>query len=256
MRGYPIKTSTGEVWKLHAIGCNHTANNYCYGGIISSYDKPFDNEDHVYLENGLDDIRSCTIGDVKDAYEILKEVISTYKPKTLEDYAFCVQEVIIRYFGDYQNIKSRLSFFPTLDDLDLGVEMGKVSDLAHKNAAMCVERAMLSQNLLHLLGIKAIYKISGVVINGKIDIHAFNLIEFKGKYYIFDATIPTLKDEKISPLICEIPKEVFDKISSPLQDVGESVQVIHYNPLQNKDYDIIYDAGRKEIYKVLKQQVK
>ena len=36
-----------------------------------------------------------------------------------------------------------------------------------------------------------------------------------------------------------IPKEVFDQISSPSQKVGYSIEVAHYNPLRDKDVNII-----------------
>ena len=213
MRLYSKLLDDGEtIVYLGHIGCNHNAIGLSFGGMISSYPEAFDEEDEVTLESGLDDMRHCTIGNVKEAYEILKKILQKRKPSNLEEYSLCVQETILKYFGDYSNIKERLSFYPTDDDIDDEIKMGKVSDLAHKNAAMCVERAMLSQNLLKLLGIDSIYKMSGMIVNGKPDAHAYNLIHDNDKYYLFDATIPTLKNDEISPLIAEIPKDVYDKI--------------------------------------------
>ena len=113
---------------------------------------------------------------------------------------------------------------------------------------MCIERAMLSQNLLKEIGIDTTFKISGIKKNGEDEAHAFNLITHDNKYYIFDATIPTLRNNVISPLICEIPEDIYKKIISPSSSIGASIHVTHYNPLQDKDYDIIYDAGRSDVY--------
>ena len=115
---------------------------------------------------------------------------------------------------------------------------------------------MLSQNLLIELGIKSIYKASGTIIDGKECVHAYNLISHDGKYYIFDATIPTVDNDKLSPIICEIPEDVFDILSNPNGNIGISVEVTHLNPLINADCNITYDAGREDIYKQSKVYTK
>lgn len=256
MRKYRVKRSNGEYVYMSHIGINHAVG-VSFGGLASSYNGVFDEEDNVNIESGIDDIRYCTIGDIKEAYEILKDSLINRKPKNFLEYSLCVEEAVLRYFGDYSNTKNRLSFFPDDEEVTIdGKKQGKVSDLAHQNAAMCVERAMLSQNLLKTLGIDSTYKASGIINNGKNEGHAYNLVAHDGKYYIFDATIPTICDNEISPIICEIPEDVYEKISNPSQDIGISVHVSHYNPLQKKDYDITYDAGRKEVYEINKDFTK
>lgn len=249
MGKYPIKLEDGSVFNVSHIGVNHTSLNSMIGGLASSYDGSFTDEDEVNIESEIGDYRYCVIGDVKEAYQMFKEILLKEKPQTIFEYAECIQKVILNYFGDYSNTQNRLTFFPDEDSIEyFGLEVGKVSSLAHQNAAMCIERAMLSQNLLKIINVKSFFKASGIIINGKMDAHAYNLIEFDGKYYLFDATIPTLRNDKISPIIGEIPKEVFDQISKPNSDIGISINVNHYNPLQKKDYAITYDAGRKETY--------
>ncbi len=250
MREYPLKIGD-NIYNMYHIGVNHTAYGSYIGGVISAYNELLDNNDEVNIESGIGDMRHCVIGDIREAYEILKEILKTRNPESFMEYMECVQETIQKYFGDYSNVEKRLSFFPDDDDVYNGVkEIGKVSDLAHQNAAMCVERSMVSQNLLKTLGFDATIKQSGIINNGKKEAHAYNLVAHDGKYYIFDSTIPTLREGVISPIICEIPKEDYDKISSPTQEIGESVHVIHFNPLQNKEYDITYDAGRKDVYEI------
>ena len=256
MRKYPVKSNDGNIYYASHIGVNYT-NGWHSGGIASSYSEKFDNLDEVNIENGIGDIRHCTIGDIKEAYEILKNVIKEERPKTFMEYAYCIQQTVLKYFGDYSNIGERLSFFP--DDEEVYYykrECGRVSDIAHKNAAMCVERAMLAQNLLKELGFDSTFKLSAFKNNGKDDAHAYNIVRADDKNYLFDVTIPTTRDDRISPVICEIPDEVYEKITNPSSYIGESVHVVHYNPLQDKEYDVIYDAGRKDVYEVQESYTK
>lgn len=250
MRKYLMRLEDGTEYKVNHIGGNHNADGVTFGGVMSSYRQPFDNLDEVNMENGICDIRHCIIGDIKEAYTFLKKDIVATNPRDLYEYAECVQNAILNYFGNYSNISNRLSYFPTDDEIKDGKEMGKVSDLAHKNAAKCVERAMVAHNLLFEIGLDTTFKSSGVIVNGKEDAHSYNLIKYADKYYLFDATIPTLRNGKTSPIICEIPKEVYEKITSPYSNIGESILVTHYNPLQQEDYEIVYDAGRDELYEV------
>ena len=159
-------------------------------------------------------------------------------------------ETITRYFGDYSNIDARLSYFPDEDMVAyLNIKNGTIADIAHKNAAICVERSMLSQNLLKAIGVDTTFKIAGFINNqGKPDGHAFNVIRDNDKYYIYDSTQPTLREGIVSPIVAEIPKEVYDEIVKPRSDNGISIRVSHYNPLMNKDYDVIYDAGWERSY--------
>ena len=232
------------------IGCNHTANGLLIGGNISRYSEALDSKNQVCVETGIGDIRYATIGNIQEAYEILKEIIEKRKPLDFVSICECVQETVNLYFGDYSNISNRLYFFPSNEDVIYdGKKEGTIADLAHQNAAMCVERSMLSQNLLKTLNINSSIKIAGFINNDKEpDTHAFNLVENDGEYYIFDSTQPTLTNDVINPLVATIPKDVYDKLMSEISSDGISVKVSHYNPLTNKDYDVIYDAGRTEEY--------
>lgn len=230
------------------IGVNH-ANGLMFGGVNSSFDKPFNNE-KVLIGNGIGDIVPCVIGDIKDTYEMLKDELYIIKPNNFYELCECVFNVVQKYFGNYDNIANRMDFYPDLDEIDMGKEIGKVSNLKGMNSAMCIERAMLSQNLLTSLGIKSLFKASGIKKDNNEEAHAYNLVTYNGKNYIFDATIPTLTNEKINPLICEIPDEVFNMISNPSSNIGYSVSVSHFNPLRNNNIDIIYDSNRKDLYTI------
>ena len=241
-------------YKGRYIGANH-ANGLMFGGVNSSFNDTFKDEE-VLIGNGIGDIIPCVIGDITDAYEALKDELYNTKPSNIQELCECVFNIVFKYFGDYSNIEKRLDFYPDLDLIGMGEEIGKISNLKGQNAAMCVERAMLSQNLLTSLGIDSTFKISGIKKDNSNEVHAYNLISYKDKHYIFDSTIPTLYNEKINPLICEIPQDVFEKISSKESNIGYSVSIEHFNPLKNTNVTIVYDSDRENTYDLNEQKTR
>ena len=234
------------------IGANHVHGTWL-GGIDSTFNGVFRDE-QVLIGSGLDYI-PCVIGDITSIYMMFGKNVAERQPHTFEDYSICMMKTIQEYFGDYSNIDKRMENYPDTDLIEEGVPMGKVSDLRGKNAAMCVERAMVAQNLLKLMGINSYYKCSGIVKNDKKEVHAYNVVEYDGKYYIFDATMPTVKDEEISPLVAEITEEVFEQLIPVRNRDGISVEVSHYNPLRDEDITVVYDSGRKKNYDANKRQL-
>ena len=227
------------------IGINHI-NRTMFGGIDSSFNGIFKDEE-ILVESGMDYI-PCQVGDINEVYDILKKLLDEKKPSNFYDLANLVFETVQTYFGNYSNIRERMKNYHDIDEIDyFNLEVGKVSDLKGKNAAMCVERAIVTQNILKTLGYNSYYKASGIIKDGKIEGHAYNLVENNDEYYIFDTAIPGVNNDKISPIVANIPKEVFDKIKSPSNSIGYSVKVSHFNPLRNTDVSITYDEGRKEL---------
>jgi len=208
---------------------------------ITSFDGSFDNE-NIIVEYDIGSIRFGKIGNISEAYKNLKEKIGSRESCTFEELCSIVFEVVDEYFGRFENVKDRLSYYKDYDYAESEDDYGRISELKGKSSAMCVERAALAQNLLKSLGINSIYKATEIIINGKKEAHAFNLVEFEGKCYIFDSTIPTLRNDRIDPLVGEIPKEVFDKISMPMF-TGYGVEITHYNPLRDKEVTIVYDSN-------------
>lgn len=246
MQKYEIVDSNGNVNKVSYIGANHTADGTFIDNYASAYDWEITNDDIVCIENNMSKPRYCTIGNVTDAYRILKNEIQGKNPRNVFEYTECVQNTVTKYFGNDYNIRFRLLFFPHESQISSPDKRCKVSDLAHKNIAGSVERAMLAHNLLFELNFNPVFKISSTLINGEVCVHAYNLISVDGKNYIFDATIPTILDYQLSPLICEISDEIHDSMKSASPDIGYSVRVAHPGLL--RDYDIIYDAGREKEY--------
>lgn len=231
---------------MRSIGCNHSAQGWYYGGIDSSFGGTFKDEE-VLIETGVGDIVHCLMGDITDAYEMLKDEVEKLPSNDFRSVSNAILRVVCNYFGDYSNVSHRMDFYTPDDIVESDADIGRVADLKGKNAAMCVERSMLSQNLLQSLGFESYYKATGVINNGKSDVHAFNLVKDKDKYYLFDATIPAEYDGEMTPIITELPEDIYNTLKSPLSKDGYSVVVSHYNPLRDLDVEIIYDAGRENV---------
>lgn len=238
MRQYQIITKDGEIKRMSHIGVNYNNLKEEQKDYLSSYDKAFVESDEIVIPNG-NKLSYCTIGDIKEAYVIFRNNIASNRPRNVEDYIACIQNVMLAYFGNLFNAKKR--------KLN---EKYKVSDLAHKNSAIGIERAMLAQNLLWEIDVKSIFKISMVIVDNKPIIHAYNIVSYDDKHYIFDSTLQSVRNGFISPIICEIPNDVYEEIILPTSSDGISVEVTHFDPLQNKDITVIYDANREKYYKV------
>ena len=215
-------------------------------------------KDEVALvESGVINFRYVKLGDVKDAYNILENKLSNSRSISFEDVMRFIAETVQEYFGDYSNVSFRLDNYPDEDEVKLfSKERGKVSNLQGKNAAMCVERAMLSQNLLKhvsekLPGLESYYKATGIEIQREVDIpkrevHAFNLVSYGGKYYVFDSTIPKGSKDNLQPLVAELPEDVFISLVES-QRIGYAVEIEHISALTGKKmhYTLDYKAEKK-----------
>lgn len=239
--GDMVSNDGGETFKKKVIGVNF-AHGYIFSGSLSSFDSTFVDE-IIAIGNDY----NCVIGDITEAYKILNEKTEINNPQTLNEKCCIVYETCTAFFGGIEHTDERLNNYKSIAGLNCDGIPGKISGLQGKSSAMCVERAALSQNLLQRLGIKSVYKSSGILKSGVKEIHAYNLIEYDNRYYIFDASIPSIINQEITPLIAEISKEIFEMISAPLPRVGYSVHVNHYNPVRDEQVDIIYDSGRSEM---------
>ena len=227
------------------IGANYNGRGMTMGGRLSSFNGSFSNEKIVIGNVKFGANVDAIIGDIKDAYELLKSKINNIDKTDIYEISRIILETVDEYFNGFANIDKRDNYYK---DDDVKTEDNKISDLKGAGVAMCVERAALAQNLLQCLGIKSFYKASAIINNDKPDMHSFNLIENDGKYYIFDTSIPNLINKQINPLIAEIDKETFELLSYPIPDryKGISTTVSHYNPYRDIFTTITYDAGREK----------
>lgn len=237
------KVQYGEnKFKKNIIGANF-AHGTIFGGHLSSFNGFFTDE-LIGIESGIGDIINARIGNIKDAYELLKLKINNIDITDIYAISSAVLETVDIFFGGLSNIESRMNYYYSNDFIES--KNNKISNLQGTGAAMCVERAALSQNLLTSLGINSFFKTSGILKNNNREVHSYNLIEYQNKYYIFDSSMPNLIEGKVNPLIAEIDKETFDLLSSPISDLGISVTVSHYNPYRDIDMTITYDNDREK----------
>lgn len=219
------------------------------------------------LEGDLLYFRFVQLGNVKDAYTILENKLDKSKNKEFNDFMRYVAETVQEYFGDYSNISSRLQNYPDEEEVEeFSIERGKASDLQGKNAAACVERAMLSQNLLKyvskkLPGLESYFKATGINVQinedkPKKEGHAFNLVSYDRKYYIFDATIPKGTKDNLQPIVAEIPEHVFNSlVESPKR--GYAVEIEHISALTGRKmhYTLDYDAKSKYNSRLARERI-
>ena len=240
--------------RKQAIGVNY-AHGVSFGGYLSSFKDSF-NEELIGIESGMGDIVKAQIGNIREAYELLKSKLEGKENINVFEISAIVLETVNEYFGGFKNLEHRMDYYYP-EDFEESKD-NRISNLKGKGSAMCVERAALAQNLLKSLGINSVFKASGIVKDNHKEAHCYNLIEYEGKYYIFDTSLPNLIDGVISPLIAEIDKETFDTLSNPLSDIGISVSTAHYNPYRSVDMSITYDSGRKKQIEVepLRDQLK
>ena len=157
-------------------------------------------------------------GNCDEAYKLLIKRIQNLDEITFDRLISEVYQTTIDYFGKVEDvdITKRTEFYASLGVVD-GV--ATIERFKNSNIAACAERALLSHNLLHFLGIHSTLKDSEIINDGKIDHHYYNLIEYSGKHYIYDSTIPRIKnDGSISPIITEIPKAVYDELNHPREN--------------------------------------
>lgn len=166
------------------------------------FNEMFDDEVIVHPTGGLlDDDINIIMGDIKEVYEKVRSELRKLEDVDIINIGEIISKIVNEYFGDFNNVALRSIFYKdeSLYDIDKPImECGitKVTDFKGKNAAMCLERAMLAQNILKLLGINSFSKMSSISKNGVEEAHAFNLVEYEGKYYLFDVTRPTLINGK------------------------------------------------------------
>lgn len=232
--------------RKNVIGANFIHGTF-RGGYLSTFNGCFSDE-LINVESGLGDIVSAKIGDISVAYEMLKSKIGTIDSSNIFELAQIVLETVDDFFGGFDNIDERMNYYYPDDFVES--ENNKISDLKGTGAAMCVERAAVSQNLLKSLGINSFMKISGITKNNNKEVHSYNLIEYDGRFYIFDSSMPSLINGQANPLIAEIDRETFDLLSVPISGIGISTTVSHYNPYRDIDVTITYDSGRDKSIEV------
>lgn len=215
------------------------------GGVDSSYSEYFTDQ-KVLIANGIGDIIPAVMGDVSIVCEAFKKTIEEKGISDFDEIAKYLYSTVTSYFGDFSNVENRLGYFYTLDEIKSDDDITHVAGLKGLNAAMCMERAMLAQNLLKTIGVNSYFKSTAIERRGELEAHSYNLAEYDGKYYLVDTTIPRKVNEELTPVIAEIPKEAFEKLSSPEAKDGYSIKTRNFSVYSMQYLDVVYDPGREQ----------
>ncbi len=263
MEKYPVQLGDGTIAFMSYIGANHTVDGKELDNTISSYNKTIGKKDEIIVSNDEDGLRIAKLGDIDKAYQLLRDEIVSKEPRDAITYLECVQNAVIQYFGAYSNRNKRTKLYPTEEEVAKGKKHGRIADFGKKSnhdIAASLERAILAQNLTLwcCIDIDSHFKISPTIINDKVRVHCYNLVRdgHEDKYYICDFSIPSFREGMICPIVCEIPQDVYELMTSPLPNVGCSVEVDYRNLINDKDYLITYDAGRDRVFKAERAFVK
>lgn len=161
---------------------------------IGIYNEFIDKDTHVIVGRGIKNSFYFKTGNLDEAYLSLMNKVKVNTNCTLninseEELLNILNKIyatIIEYFG-YGNVEDRIKHYESNWSQNITLE-----SLKGKNLAVCLEDAVLAQNMLKLLGFNSTLKVSLIQLeNGKYDRHAYNLISYKNKHYIFDSRFPS-----------------------------------------------------------------
>ena len=215
------------------------------GGYLSAIPSFLPKDLRIMVASSIYGEGYISAGNNKEPYEMLIRKIQGKEDISFEDMINAVYGTTIDYFGKIEDVNEsrRIEYYMTLAETDA---CGRLEDFRNSGMAACAERAILSHNLMQLLGINSTLKVSQIIINGKVDSHYYNLISHDGKYYIYDSTIPRIREDgSVSPLITEIPEEVYNQLNHPREN-EEAVKVTFPSIRGNRE--IVYNSRGKEIY--------
>ncbi len=249
-----VYSDGSKITKKMRIGPNRIKK-FFMSGTLSADSEFISNNIRISVTSGImADIVDLTVDDCQEAYENLIWKIQKQDITSFEDIMKTVYSVVNDYFGGIEKVdpKERERYYHNLGDLEKDAIL---SDFKGKNLAACTERAALSQNLLQFLGFNSVFK-SSIITNskGKEEAHDYNLVEFDGKYYLYDATIPLKeKNGNVTPIISEISKEVFEKLSHSYKEDDVAIRTEHDSGRGYKR--IVYNSWSENVYDTTPKEV-
>lgn len=149
-----------------------------------------------------------------------------------------IQKTILDYFGyGVPNEAKRILLYKLFYEKEENVS---IKNFYQSGNAWCLENASLCHNLLKILGFKTCLCACNVNINGKIELHAFNIVEIKNKKYIFDLISSSSSKDVLPPYILnkiDVDDSIFDE-STKINNIRP--QDCLYNSQNGKSYFITY----------------
>lgn len=211
---------------------------------VSAYRGFYEDESNptvVEFTGGIvSDSDSCRyiVDNTLDVMKIFSKNLKMLEVNSLEDLCNVITKTIYEYFGS-EKVEGDLSIRVALSNEK------KLSAFKNSKNAWCQERSIVVHQIFKMLGIESELVVSSIWLDGKMnkygkpkmEAHAYNLIRFNGKTFLFDATLIDFSIDKEfnNSLICELPFEAFDQLINVPERKFRSFdgrdRVVVYNPL-------------------------
>ena len=178
----------------------------------------------IFIFSGLGDVYSYFFDATTEICDSLSRKINIQKPQNFEELSKLITTTIFEYIGGAEvsgTTSDRLSHLTNQDELDKN-EKNYISAFKGTQNAWCIERACIAHQLFKFLGFESELVISPIIVDGRREHHAFNLIKLDDRVVMYDATM--LDYSKNSPsesciVFNNLPLSSFDK----LQEIPERV---------------------------------
>lgn len=152
--------------------------------------------------------------------EVAQMLLSEIKASDVSDIqqlCAAVSKVIFDYFGGRSvqgTLKDRLSHIKD-EDVLLDGEKNYISAFKGTGQAWCAERTAVAHQLFKILGIESQIVVSPVVVDGKPEYHAFNMIRGEENTILFDSTMIDYSqpEDNYDSIVEVLPLESFDKLN-------------------------------------------
>ena len=173
----------------------------------------------IYIGCGIGD-QFCYYCDAnEDLLSMFIQEVKNKQIKTREELCKTVSKVVSDYYGGIDTLgttKDRLSHIKCDDDLDLdNNEKNYLSSFKGTQNAWCVERAIATHQLFLMLGAESEIVDTDVIVDGKTENHALNMVRIGGQTLLIDNAMIDYKqleesNGEYSGIVQILPPESFD----------------------------------------------
>ena len=227
-------------------------------GLATTYCDVFNDNDEVEFydqENQLQVVKLNDILVLASKTNEMSEVLGSRDKSNLEGYVDSISGALAvhRYNSKFKE--------PSI--YERNVSWWNIQKAYHGNSNRYIEVAMAAQNCLRQYEKNSTFKIGLVELTiNKLPpiqfVHAYNLVEENGRYYIIDFSLPMINIGKggYDYVVGEIDKDTYEKMVNPTSKMCD-VKIKHPGALTIPEYEITYSSGRvKENEDSIKKQKK
>lgn len=223
-------------------------------GLVPIYHHSFKEDDEVEFDDPQDGYQTVKLNSVKSLDSEMRESL-TNRSRT-DEYIDCISRTVLSHeYNNNNNLKALLTY-------------DRIATTSEKEKAYCgnskhyIEVAMASQNCLQHCEKKSTFKLSWVEVRLADKtrvrfVHAYNLVNENGKYYIIDFSLPKANSEKgiFDCVVGEISLEAYNDMTNPYGGMY-GVRINHPEVLSIPEYEIIYDVDKPIILDVVEEKQK